>query len=985
MGCLVELSAISLLKRPRIRKDNLTHVASELNALVNFSRKKKAYSHRESDKGQATFLVKHSREQRVLVKASYTKNIPSRSWAAHGKYLQREHAQIEGKKGLGFDKISDEIDLRETLDSWQKLGDERLFKIILSPEGADQLNLQQHARELMHQVERDLGTQLQWIAIDHNNTENGHVHLLIRGIDENGQGLTLAPSYIAEGFRHRSQEIATLKLGLRTGRDMSLARTRQIEKSYMTELDRSILLRSVDGVVNFSTRIPKTALAKERRLQEIKRLKFLETLELSEKIGEKLWRVSSDLEKTLKAMQLSNDIIKSRAQHGLSISDYPDLLKPSELNTKIQISGKILGMNLQNPTPEIKSITPAHQVDSKAFIDLDRSIQIKSVNHIINFDTPIPYSSIERKRRLQEIQRLKFLETLGLAEKIGVKSWRLSEEMGNTLRSMAREQEKSNTLNANSSGLSPSVVTEESPITGKVVGVGLDDELHDRRYLLLEGTDGKVHYIRATESIVKARDQFKFKNKDIITLNKRSFKTEENEMVSFVQVNNHQSMDNILQQKISIVDDEVIRYAKLHQSPPNIHPMMSSFTQEFSKAMVLRFAEFEQQGLFLRLGDKIELPPDYLSRLDDIQHRRFGDFNVWQPHLDYKQKKLTLAGTVVASNERVLLMLDLRGKYYRVTNRSLGIDSPLKVGSEVYLRVHEIPKLEFTNTDKGLFKYFSDHAYSPKRHTQELMGQLSRDNFFLKDKKSVDSFVLAHQRRSDTWLKWGFVVLEAGVYKLSPQMAEKLKNERVSLEDAMKTHIEELKKKYEKAVEQKPCLFNVLTEKSINTDPKKMVLLDRILKEIGLAQKDDPTKIAVYLQARHDLWKSRGVEFKEENKDFEKDARLWFTESQTLEQVADRIQKPLTVIQEKSLQAYQGKVVSMGTLDKLDIPHLSIETEKSLLALPMSEKKLLQYKLNQEISLQYCYQIPKQKHNLLHKRELSPSIKMNEEQISGEN
>lgn len=127
VGCLVELSALSLLKQPRIRKDNLNRVAKELNSLLNI-RRKKNHSYRSGDKGQAVFLIKHSREQRVVVKASYANNTAGRSWAAHGKYLQRDHAQIEGKKGLGFSKDLDEIDLKETLEKWQKAGDERFFK-----------------------------------------------------------------------------------------------------------------------------------------------------------------------------------------------------------------------------------------------------------------------------------------------------------------------------------------------------------------------------------------------------------------------------------------------------------------------------------------------------------------------------------------------------------------------------------------------------------------------------------------------------------------------------------------------------------------------------------------------------------------------------------------------------------------------------------------------------------------------------------------
>ena len=60
----------------------------------------------------------------------------------------------------GFDAIKQSLNIPVTLDNWQVAGDERFFKIIVSPEFADRLNLRQHTRELMQRLERDLETQL---------------------------------------------------------------------------------------------------------------------------------------------------------------------------------------------------------------------------------------------------------------------------------------------------------------------------------------------------------------------------------------------------------------------------------------------------------------------------------------------------------------------------------------------------------------------------------------------------------------------------------------------------------------------------------------------------------------------------------------------------------------------------------------------------------------------------------------------------------
>jgi type IV secretory pathway VirD2 relaxase len=44
-------------------------------------------------------------------------------------------------------------------------------------------------------MERDLGTKLDWIAVDHYNTDNPHVHLLIRGKAEDGRDLVISRDY----------------------------------------------------------------------------------------------------------------------------------------------------------------------------------------------------------------------------------------------------------------------------------------------------------------------------------------------------------------------------------------------------------------------------------------------------------------------------------------------------------------------------------------------------------------------------------------------------------------------------------------------------------------------------------------------------------------------------------------------------------------------------------------------------------------------
>lgn len=61
-------------------------------------------------------------------------------------------------------------------------------------------DLRTYTRHLMNRMEADLGTRLDWVAVDHWNTDNPHTHLIVRGRDDTGKDLIIAGDYIADGF-----------------------------------------------------------------------------------------------------------------------------------------------------------------------------------------------------------------------------------------------------------------------------------------------------------------------------------------------------------------------------------------------------------------------------------------------------------------------------------------------------------------------------------------------------------------------------------------------------------------------------------------------------------------------------------------------------------------------------------------------------------------------------------------------------------------
>jgi type IV secretory pathway VirD2 relaxase len=74
-------------------------------------------------------------------------------------------------------------------------------------------DLRAFARELVADMERDLGTKLDWIGVDHYNNDNPHLHVLVRGKADDGRDLVISRDYISRGIRARAQERVTLELG----------------------------------------------------------------------------------------------------------------------------------------------------------------------------------------------------------------------------------------------------------------------------------------------------------------------------------------------------------------------------------------------------------------------------------------------------------------------------------------------------------------------------------------------------------------------------------------------------------------------------------------------------------------------------------------------------------------------------------------------------------------------------------------------------
>lgn len=297
-----------------------------------------------SGRVRTSALGRGSSQQRSLVKVSFAPAGRARRWRTHGNYLSRKGAQREGERGVGFDARGDEVYLPDRFDSWQKAGDRRLWKLVVSPEAGGRIDLREHARSLVAQMETDLGTKLEWAAIDHYDTDHPHVHIAVRGVDERGRSLRLPRDHVQHGIRGRSQDLLTRSLGPRLDVDRRRARERSVQAPRVTEIDRALRQQATEeGVVRFSEPAPPYPAAQERRLQDLRRLAYLEELGLAERLGDRSWRLSGHLEAGLRQIQVSGDIQKSLASAGIGISDRHSPVALTSLEPGRTLRGRVAG------------------------------------------------------------------------------------------------------------------------------------------------------------------------------------------------------------------------------------------------------------------------------------------------------------------------------------------------------------------------------------------------------------------------------------------------------------------------------------------------------------------------------------------------------------------------------------------------------------------------------------------------------------------
>jgi len=228
--------------------------------------------------------------------------------AAHLGYLRRDGVTRDGEKACMFGPDTDDADVKSFTERCED--DRHHFRFIVSPDDAlEMADLKSISRDLMRQAEKDLGTKLDWVGVDHWNTEHPHIHIILRGRADDGQDLVISRDYIKEGMRNRAQDLITQELGPRTEHDIRRTIERQIASERWTQLDRQ-LVRDANqhGTIDLAPapdQKPDAYLA-----QKVGRLRKLESLGLAHQLGPGQWIMAEEAERTLRELGERGDIIK---------------------------------------------------------------------------------------------------------------------------------------------------------------------------------------------------------------------------------------------------------------------------------------------------------------------------------------------------------------------------------------------------------------------------------------------------------------------------------------------------------------------------------------------------------------------------------------------------------------------------------------------------------------------------------------------------
>lgn len=269
------------------------------------------------------------RARRVIVKARVVKlkGVESQAIAAHLRYLQRDGVTTDGRRGHAYSALEDDADPKAFAERGRE--DRHQFRFIVAAEDGVALgDLKPFTRRLMGQMEQDLDTTLDWVAVDHYNTGHPHTHVVVRGVTDEGKILYIAGNYIAHGVRARASDLITRELGRQSELEVQQKLGREVDHDRFTRLDRTLLDEAQDGQVDLRISPGQSYLVRVNRHLLISRLEKLEAMQLATPVQPGIWDLSPKLKPMLTqlgeridTLNIMRDALGAEAAHR-AVSNY---------------------------------------------------------------------------------------------------------------------------------------------------------------------------------------------------------------------------------------------------------------------------------------------------------------------------------------------------------------------------------------------------------------------------------------------------------------------------------------------------------------------------------------------------------------------------------------------------------------------------------------------------------------------------------------
>jgi type IV secretory pathway VirD2 relaxase len=402
--------------------------------------------------------------RRVVVKSRSVRGAgKSGKAAAHLRYIQRDGTSRDGERGRLYSAADDRADGDAFLDRGQD--DRHQFRFIVSPEdAADLADLTGYTRELMGRIETDLGTKLDWVAVNHHNTGHPHVHVIVNGRDARGEDLVINGDYLANGIRERASELATLELGPVTEIEQRRKLMVEIDQDRFTRIDRAMIAKAEDRLLDLRYE-PDDLRGQSDRMMRLRRLGKLGDMGLATEHAPGVWELSERLEPTLREMGERGDIIRTmqKALRADGAERDPMSFQIHDGTPTTPVLGRVIDKHLSDElgenltlvvdgidgrTHHVSGIDPARVEDARigSVIEIgpaestgrpsDRAIAgmvedglYRPSRHLerVRFDGRVPGGDYEGFVDAH-VRRLEALRRAGITERIDADHWRIPED-----------------------------------------------------------------------------------------------------------------------------------------------------------------------------------------------------------------------------------------------------------------------------------------------------------------------------------------------------------------------------------------------------------------------------------------------------------------------------------------------------------------------------------------------------------------------------